>query len=143
MTLELEQIYQEYLNMDEATRVGRGKIAASKILYYLINEAGLTKREAVVILICIIKLFVSYDKMVTEEECNLFNEVTGTEFSLEKFKGIVDDKVDAEDTAALDGIIDAFPTLLKGEVCVLGLLFLASDGKISEEEREIFERVMN
>ena len=143
MTLELEQIYQEYLDMDEATRVGRGKIAASKILYYLINEAGLTKREAVVILICIIKLFVSYDKMVTEEECNLFNEVTGTEFSLEKFKGIVDDKVDAEDTAALDGIIDAFPTLLKGEVCILGLLSLASDGKISEEEREIFERVMN
>ena len=56
---------------------------------------------------------------------------------------IVDDKVDAEDTAALDGLIDGFPTRLKGEVCVLGLTFLASDGEISPEEREIFERVMN
>ena len=143
MSLQLEQIYQEYLNMDEATRIGRAKIAASKILYYLINDGGLTKKEAVVILICIIKLFVSYDKMVSKEECELFNKVTGTELSLEKFKEIVDEKVEEDDTAALDGIIDELPTRLKGEVCVLGLLFLSSDGVINEEEREIFERVMN
>ena len=143
MDLRLEEIYQNYVKMDKETRIGRAKVAASKILHYLIHEAGLTKKEAAVILICIVKLFVSYDKMVSEEECELFNEVVGTEFTLNQFKEIVDEKVEEEDTAALDGIIDGFPTRLKGEVCVLGLTFIASDGEISNEEREIFERVMN
>ena len=143
MDLELEEIYQRYLDMDKETRIGRAKIAASKVLHFLINDAELTKKEAVVMLISFIKLFVSYDKLVAEEECELFNDVVGTEFSLEQFKSIVDEKVSEEDSAVLDGIIDSLPTLLKGEVLVLGLIFLSSDGKITKEEREIFERVMN
>ena len=63
MSKKLDEIYNNYLAMDEATRIGRSKVAASKILYYLIHTAELTKKEAVVILIAIIRLFVAYDKM--------------------------------------------------------------------------------
>lgn len=128
--------------MDEATRIGRSKIAASKILYYLINEAELSKQEAVVILVSIIRLFVAYDKLITEEECTLFNKIVGTEFSLEKFREVIDANMNEESIKTMDEIIDSFPVILKGEICVLGLAFISSDGKISEEEKAIFERIL-
>ena len=143
MSKKLDEIYNNYLAMDEATRIGRSKIAASKILYYLIHTAELTKKESVVILIAIIRLFVAYDKMVTEQECKLFNDVVGTEFTLEQFKELIDVDLTKERIEEMDGIIDSFPVLLKGEICVLGLSFIASDGNISEEEKAIFERVLN
>ena len=142
MSERLDEIYNSYLAMDEATRIGRSKIAASKILYYLINDAELTKQEAVVILISIIRLFVAYDKMITEEECELFNKIVGTEFDFEKFKSIVDTKMNEDNISAIDEIIDSFPVILKGETCVLGLAFIACDGEISEEEKAIFERIL-
>ena len=143
MSERLDEIYNNYLNMDEATRIGRSKIAASKILYYLIHTAELTKKESVVILVAMIRLFVAYDKLVTEEECALFNKVIGTEFTLEQFKSIIDTDLNEERVNEMDAIIDEFPVILKGEVCVLGLAFIASDGSISEEEKAIFEKVLN
>lgn len=143
MSERLDEIYNSYLAMDEATRIGRSKIAASKILYFLINTAELTKKEAVVILVAMIRLFVAYDKLVTEEECTLFNKITGTEFTLEQFKSVIDADMNEEKVSEMDAIIDEFPVALKGEVCVLGLAFIAVDGAITEEEKAIFEKILN
>ena len=143
MSERLDNVYEEYLNMDGATRIGRAKIAASRILHYFIHDCLLSKEEAVVSLLSIIKLFVSYDQLVSNEECELFNKVIGTSFSLEKFKSIVDGEIDEGLVDDLDAVIDAFPVLLKAEVCILGLIFISADGDISEKEKEIFEKILN
>lgn len=134
-----KEICDKFETMSNSERLAFAKKAALNLLNYLIRAEDLTKDEAFVFVVAIIRLFVSYDKLVDQKECDLFNELFGTDLSLKELKEICEEEVDKE---AIDEIVDMLPDVMKDEVCFLGLAFISSDGKINDKEKEIFAKIL-
>ena len=140
MKSKFDELYKTFEEKDEASRLKLANKAASNLFTYLMRAEGLSKEEAFVFILAIIRMFVSYDKAIDQKECDLFNQLLNTNLTLDEFKKIFEEKVDEN---VIDEIVDSLPNEMRSEVCLLGLAFISSDGKINESEKEIFRKIFD
>ena len=136
-----DELYKEYVNYDHAQRVEIARTAAGRILAAL-EQNGIEDEIKFSFLIDIVKLFVSADKKCSESECELFNDVIGTSLSYEQFFHLTNGGADPHFIAGIDNIIDSLSGDIKAEICFFGLTILCADDTFTQEEREIFEKII-
>lgn len=139
MREELKEIYNQYLLLSEETRVMEAKLAASSTLDAL-NKAYPDNQNNAHLILLVIKMCINADKEVSEEECSLFNKLFDTNFDLKSFKEVIFSEED--EFIKINDIIDALPEEVKFDLCLLGLIFLSADGKLTEEEVDKFEQLL-
>ena len=142
MKKTLDNLYEHFLSMDNNSRIAYAKASVVVLLDHFVRECDLTKEEAVSVVFAMIRLFVSGDRAITQEELKLFNDIFGTEYIFARFAEIFHDRLTAEEISNLDDIIDNLNDDMKERACILGLAFLSSDKELSKEEKALFERIL-
>ena len=140
MREELKEIYEQYLVLSDEDRINEARIAASSTLEALNKEYPDNPNNARLLML-VIRMCINMDNKVSVEECNLFNNLFNTNFSLEQFEEMMLYK-DQGEFDQLDAITDRLPEEIKLDLCLLGLVFLSADGLLTEEEVEKFEELL-
>ena len=140
MREELKEIYEQYLVLSDEDRINEARIAASSTLEALNKEYPDNPNNARLLML-VIRMCINMDNKVSVEECNLFNNLFNTNFSIEQFEEMMLYK-DQGEFDQLDAITDRLPEEIKLDLCLLGLVFLSADGLLTEEEVEKFEELL-
>jgi len=134
-----DELIQIVVDASDEERIVLGKKALGDTIRVFIRE-GISKDDATVVVKSLIKLFVNADSNCTKKELELINKITECNFTLDSF-GITEDEYKAHFVDYIIGVIDSFPYEDKKVACLFGLTILASDGKLTLEEQELFLRL--
>lgn len=133
----LEQNILESASWDHEKRLGvcRGALRS------LIEELqGNSEDDINAFIIALIKVGVSADRTLSQEEYDLYCEATGNEISPEHFYHLSNGGADPELIEMVDNYIDNFTLDAKLAACIFILCFISSDGKITNSEKQIMAR---
>ena len=141
-TMKFDNLYNAYLNQDDSKRVEKGQ----KALKYLLSEFKKEKKDEKTCakeLKGIIALFTGADNVIQVEEYNYFNKIFNSNVTSESFMNHMKNELKDSSIEKVDKLIDALSEDGKASACVLGLCFLSSDGILTEEEKQVFERIID
>ena len=86
--------------------------------------------------------FVAVDSNVTQEEYELFRQITGVSASYNEFVEAIADSNKYDVIEAIDQFVDA-NLEMKELVVTMGLVICAYDGEITDEEKALIEKYFN
>lgn len=135
-----KELYEKYLALSKEELLAVTSSASAELLG-LISVATRNSEEAFIVFLSLVSTFVAADKKVSEEEYNLFVDMTGfkEEVSFEDFKKIMLNLTNKEVVEACDGILDNLPITYKLLALTVGLGFCVSDGKVTKAEERLLE----
>ena len=140
--MKFDNLYNAFLNQDDEKRVQKGQKALQLLLEELKN-ADKDDRECAKDLKGIIALFTGADKVIQLEEYQYFNNIFNSNVTSESFMNHMNKEMKNSSVEKVDKIIDALSEEGKASACVLGLCFISSDGILTEEEKEVFEKIID
>jgi hypothetical protein len=137
----LKEIYQQYLDMSNSSRVGIAHKCANAVITYC-NNCGISSDDTAYFIINLFKLCVSADKSTGNPEYEFFKEITGLTVSYDSYFDAVNYGSNSDFVAQMDRIIDAMPQDIKNETLVFCLCIMACDGKLTVTEQQLLDRLM-
>ena len=137
----LKELYQQYLDMDNTSRVNIAKRCAGGFISYC-ESRGLSSEDTFKLIVTLFKLFVSADKHTANDEHAFFNAVTGCNSSYNDFFAATDYGANSDFVASIDSLIDSMPQDVKNDTLVFGLCILACDGKLTVSEQQLLNRLI-
>ncbi|MCR5079625.1 MAG: hypothetical protein K6B65_06905 [Bacilli bacterium] len=97
--------------------------------------------NAVTAFVTFVKVFVSADKVCSEEEYQLFKLITGCDWDVDTFYEITNGGSDPEVVKMVDAFIDSLDEDSKIPAVVLAVSFMAIDGKVTQSERALLQKI--
>lgn len=140
MREDLKEIYHQYLLLNNKQRVEEARVASLCVLTALNDKYPDNPNNARLVLL-IIRMCIALDNKVSKEECDLFNALFDTKYSVKELEQFILYEDNGE-FDKLDAIVDILPLEIKYDLCLLGLLFLSSDNDLQEEEVVKFEKLL-
>lgn len=139
--MKFDNLYNAYLNLDDSKRINKGQ----KALQHLLKEfKNLHKdeKECAKDLKGIIALFTGADNVIQVEEHRYFNNIFNSNVTSTSFMNHMEKELINSSIEKVDNLIESLSEEGKASACVLGLCFLASDGILTEEEKQVFEKII-
>ena len=137
----LKELYQQYLDMSDSSRVNIAAKCVNTTLNY-VRSCGVSEDNTIRFLVNLFKLFSSADKSTGNAEHEFFCRVTGTNVSYQDYFDATNYGSNASFVAEMDKIIDNMPTDIKNQTLVFGLCVMACDGKLTVSEQELLNRLL-
>ena len=108
----------------------------------IIEELSVNDAETITtFIISLLKVAISADRSLTQEEYDLFCEVTGNYVDPDEFYEITNGGSDPRIVNAVDEEIDHFTDEAKFACCTFVLCFVSSDGNITKDEEKLMIRL--
>lgn len=137
----LQEVYQQYLDMDNSSRVSIAKKCAGELISFA-RGRGMSDKDIVTLIVSLFKLFVSGDKHTARAEHDFFLASTGLNVSYEEFFSVTDYGANSDFVASMDNLIDSMPQDIKNQTLIFGLCILACDGKLTVSEQQLLNRLL-
>lgn len=137
----LQEIYQQYLDMDDSKRMNIAKNCAGEFITYAEGQ-GLSQDDIVALIVNLFKLFVSGDKHTANAEHEFFNATTGLSVSYDDFFKMTDYGANESFVASMDRLIDSMPQDVKNSTLIFGLCVMACDGRLTVSEQQLLNRLL-
>lgn len=139
MKNNFEQVYNSFLTMPSSEM----KDLAWKSLDAIkksCQELGFSPNSHIKLVAGIVEMFLKEDHFIFQKEKEFIKDVfTKTEYE-EEIASVLSDNKD-QGILGWDVIIDKLPNDAKDAVCMLGMCLIASDRRITPEEKELFEKI--
>ena len=139
--MQLEDLMKEMINMPRDLRVNLTRAAVKDIITDSVNF--LDEEQCTVLMLNIAKLFIGADNKFSVDEYRLIKEVYEVNMPYEDFYEFVKDAGNPDFIEFMDGLIDALPHELKIKICTFGMFILASDGTVTDAEKELFKKILS
>ena len=139
--MTLEELYQNAVNMSREKRLEVAGISGNELIKFM-KERGLDDKAAFKFIVYLVALFAGADQEIDNEELELFNQLTNAGVNKSQLQESLKGLFNGEFVASMDDLIDRMPGEQKGNCCLFGLAFVSADGRISDREKEVFERIL-
>ncbi len=137
---ELNDMFQQYLDMDDDERNAIAEEAAGAILnVFQQHFEGDDLFEA---FLQMFSIFTMADSEITYEEYELFTSITGTEVSFDDFYNAIQNTYENTDIDEFFGFATEQDEDFMGELCVLAICILTCDGTLSVSEQEFIDEYL-
>ena len=140
MAFEYQEIYDEYLELDEEEKIARAKQAVANIKEELSHFQ--TKEYCDYFPYHVVAAFIGSDLMVNTYELDMFNAIFDENYDLKHLASFVKNNNDKGKLASLLVDIDNYIYETKNELLILGLTMIISDEKVNPEENEFLEKIL-
>ena len=140
MRQEFEELYNTYLGLSHEEKINAAKYGAYEVYKYF-NEKGADNKYISGFLGALIAFFIGADRQVTQQEVDIYNGVFETEFTAEELMDYIKACSEMKHYFSLNRTFDEFPLELKKSACLIPLVVVVADGKITEEEADLFEEL--
>ena len=127
------------LPADEKIEFGKN---ALRFLNMGLKEGGILEEDLPSIVVMFAKLFVSADRNCTQEECDFFNEVTGAEYTYERFFEETNGGSDPEFVEEAFELIDLLDDLDRKNLVFFATCLLSCDKSFKVSEFKLLDRIM-
>ena len=139
MEKELMEIYQQFVDLDEEERAQRAayftRMALDNLKKYVEDDNAVMG-----LFLALVGAAVNADSVVSNEERMLFNELCGTEYSMEDFSAAMKSLGNQFDD--VNEVVDKLDDDTKYALCSVFLAFLSADGRLTTGEVEKFETLL-
>ena len=139
--MTLEELYENAVSMPRMKRIEVAGVSGNELIKYM-KGRGLDDAAAFKFIMYLVALFAGADGVIDDEETDLFNYLTDAGISKKDLQESLQGLFAEEFVASMDDLIDRMPGEQKGNCCLFGLAFVSADGRISEREKEVFERIL-
>lgn len=133
----LEKVFKQYCALDQQGKIEEGK-KAYQALRANLKVNGYDDKAADEVVWLFVRAAVGADRYGSKEEYELFVAVTGFEISAEEFAKFAKRGDKKEFADAMDSIVDSLDKRAKESILAFVACFLSVDGKLGEEEKELF-----
>ena len=142
MIQELQEIYDYYLSLGKEERVKAVRDSSNNFLGYL-NSKGVDEDLATKLFVAILAIFIDADEDVSDAELSLFNDAFGTKLTREELSVLTREcSSNKELVDNVDKVVDSLPNPIKADVVIIGLSLISADGELTDDEIEIFEKIL-
>lgn len=135
-----EELMSQVLNLSVKDRIELGKQTLKDTMTVLSNH-GVASNDTAYYIVNLIKLFVSADKICSQEEYDIVRAITEVNFTKERFIKLTKGGYDKEFVNKVYAVIDKLNLDEKKAICLFGLSILASDEMLTKEEQDLFDRL--
>lgn len=139
--MTLEELYENAVSMPRMKRIEVAGVSGNELLKYM-KGRGLDDEASFKFIMYLVALFAGADGEIDDAEVDLFNYITDAGVSRKDLQEGLQGLFVEEFVASMDDLIDRMPEDQKGNCCLFGLAFVSADGRISEREKEVFERIL-
>ena len=136
--MKIEQLFAEYKGLNKQQLIQKGREAYAKF-GEIMDRKGYNEKEIVQFATMLVRVAAGADRYGTEEELELFQEVTGIKTDKYEFALMAKNADDESFVNAIDEIVDSLDKKAKEAALEFVALFLVSDEKLSAEEERIFK----
>ena len=116
---------------------------AAATLAERLEDLGVTGEAFVSFTLFLVRLGVSADRALDQEEYDLWHEVFNLPLSPEEFYAATNGGADPEFIASMDALIDSFDSETKTAACVVVMSFIVADGEVTPEEFELLVKLFD
>ena len=141
IVMKFDNLYEAFLKQDDEKRIQKGQKALQFLLEEL-KKADKDDKTCAKELKGIIALFTGADKIIQVEEYHYFNNIFNSNVTSEAFMNHMNKELQNTSVEKVDKLLDNLSEEGKASACVLGLCFLSSDGILTPEEKELFEKII-
>lgn len=142
MTNELKEHLLSIAAASHEDRVEYGRRAVGAFIHGL-REGGLDDEKINFILVAYTRLFVSADKSCERGEYELFRDITKMDISGEEFYNLTNGGKDPEFVSNFIELASKLTPDDRAACLAYGASIIGADGSISDEEFELFDRILN
>lgn len=136
----LEKIFEEAMKTPYDQRVVRAKENSHTVLEYM-KQYG-KKEEAATVYLSVIAAFAGADGRFEEKEYLFLKDVFGFDVEAEKLAVVIRFYNTPSMIDSIEKLMDAASEDIKKAFAMLGVDVCASDGEMSEREKELIERFL-
>lgn len=136
--MDLRQMFQEVLDMPHKERVDLAKQAFSAFAKEFSDKETFTAFLGILVAIS-----AAVDGKVSEEEYQLFIDISGLSFSRNEFFDLVSNNASTEAYELVDEVVDNMSNDGKKGALLFALAFMTSDGELTVNEQKLFAILLN
>ena len=138
MNSAFKEVYDQFLAVNHQQRINAAVNGVAEVFKYL-EARGADADIQRSFFGTFLGLFIGVDGTITPEEASIFNEIFGTKYAPQELVEFVSQCLTSENYEAINGIVDAMDEETKAKACWIALAVIAADGKVTEEEANLFE----
>lgn len=138
--MKLEELFEQYQKLSKDELVAEGHKAYSEFGEKM-SEKGYAHNEIVAFATMLTRLAAGADRYGSEEELDLFQEVTGIKTDAYEFRAMTKNADDAKFVESIDEIVDSLNAPAKNAALRFAAIFFASDDHLSQKEKDLFKRL--
>lgn len=144
--MDLEEIYQQYLDMPYFKRVCIGQDCLQTIKRYIISQVkNNDKMEfAMITLLGTLRKFIGADGAFDQDEYEFLNDIFETHFDYDEMLELLNADFfrSYKISNSLGVLLECAPDEVRQAFVVLGLLICVADGTLTYDEQRIIEKMM-
>ena len=141
--LLVEEMVKRVSGMSPEERVELGRAAYAELWEGLSIYPGVKREDIAAYIAMTVAVFAGADKVIAEEEKDIYNAITGAKLTLEEFREGCDlGEKPEEDVDRFDRAVDAGSLKVKYATCYLGLAIMAHDGVVNDAEKALLEKIL-
>jgi len=138
--MKIEQLFAEYKGLNKQQLIQKGREAYAKF-GEIMDRKGYNEKEVVQFATMLVRLAAGADRYGSEEELELFQEVTGIKTDKFEFALMAKSADDESFISAIDEIVDSLDKDAKDAALRFAAIFFASDNHLGKKEIELFKRL--
>ena len=141
---QYSDFYRKFTELSREQRMNLCKNSVAELMAFF-KRRGLLEHEdfAISFFSNLIGYFIGADGKVTSNEAAIFNEIFGTDYSVNDLAKMLPNILTTENYVALDSFIDEMNEEQKNYACYIILAVISADGEISDKEALLFERILD
>jgi len=140
---QYSDFYKQFTDLSSEQRMNLCRNSVAELLQYF-KDHDLLKEEdfALSFFTSLIGYFIGADGKVTSGEAAIFNEIFGTDYSVQDLAKMLPNILTTENYVSLDDFIDVMDQEHKQFACYIILAVISADGVISDREALLFEKIL-
>lgn len=138
--MKIEVLFAEYKNLNKQQLVEKGR-AAYAVFGEKMDRAGYNEKEIVEFATMLVRLAAGADRYGSQEELDLFQQITGIETDKYEFALMSKNANDESFIAGIDAVVDSLAQDAKDAALRFAAIFFASDNHLNEKEIALFKRL--
>ena len=141
---QYSDFYRKFTELSREQRMNLCKNSVAELMDFF-KRQGLLEHEdfAISFFTSLIGYFIGADGKVTSNEAAIFNEIFGTDYSVNDLAKLLPNILTTENYVALDSFIDEMNEEQKNYACYIILAVISADGEVSDKEALLFERILD
>lgn len=141
--MNYSEFYKQFTDLSQSERMNLCKNATGELLAFFEKKGLLEDKDfALSFFSSLIGFFIGADGKVTANEAAIFNEIFGTQYSVNDLAKLLPNLMSTQNYVALDEFIDMMDQEQKNMACYIVLAVISADGIITSEEATLFERIL-
>lgn len=140
---QYSDFYKQFTDLSSQERMNLCKNSIGELMKFF-KERGLLEHEdfAISFFSSLIGYFIGADGKVTSNEAAIFNEIFGTNYSVNELAKFLPNLMSTDNYLALDDFIDGMNEEQKRFACYIILAVISADGEVSDRESLLFEKIL-